>query len=85
MAQKLHSRASTRGIVYRTPIHRQPAMRAYAEGVNLPVTDEAARTHLAIPISAGLPAEDADEVVAALRLGVRMTATGSGKLRGRAA
>jgi dTDP-4-amino-4,6-dideoxygalactose transaminase len=52
---------------YRRPIHRQPAMGAYADGVALPVTDEAARTHLAIPMSPVLSAEQAAEVVAAVR------------------
>ena len=46
---------------YRTPIHRQAAMRAYA-GAELPVTDELARTHLAIPMSPVLSAEQAAEV-----------------------
>ena len=50
---------------YRTPVHRQPAMRAVGAGVELPVTDEVARTHLAIPMSPVLSAEQADEVVAA--------------------
>ena len=37
---------------YRVPTHRQPAMREYAAGgLDLPVTDELARTHLAIPMS----------------------------------
>ena len=47
---------------YRTPIHRQPAMRPYAAGSTLPATEEAARTHLAIPMSAVLSAEQAAEV-----------------------
>jgi dTDP-4-amino-4,6-dideoxygalactose transaminase len=51
---------------YRTPIHRQPAMREWANGVELPVTEEAARTHLAIPMSPVLTREQAQEVVAAL-------------------
>ncbi len=41
---------------YRTPIHRQPAMARFdppPEGV-LPGTDEAARTHLALPVSAAI-------------------------------
>ncbi len=50
---------------YRVPVHRQPAMRPYAAGVDLPVTDELARTHLAIPMSPVLTREQADEVVAA--------------------
>jgi dTDP-3-amino-3,4,6-trideoxy-alpha-D-glucose transaminase len=37
---------------YRVPLHRQPAMAAYAQGgPELPVTDELARTNLALPIS----------------------------------
>jgi len=47
---------------YRTPVHRQPAMAAYAAGASLPGTDEAARTHLAIPISPVLSAEQAAAV-----------------------
>ncbi|HUB37172.1 MAG TPA: DegT/DnrJ/EryC1/StrS family aminotransferase [Solirubrobacteraceae bacterium] len=49
---------------YRTPIHRQPAMRAWGEGLELPGTEEAARTHLAIPMSPVLTAAQVDEVVA---------------------
>ena len=52
---------------YRTPIHRQPAMRAYGDGVELPATDHAARTHLAIPMSPVLSAAQADEVVGVVR------------------
>ncbi len=50
---------------YRTPVHRQPAMAPFAAGVELPVTDDLARTHLALPISPVLTAEQAREVVAA--------------------
>ncbi|MDQ3850553.1 MAG: DegT/DnrJ/EryC1/StrS family aminotransferase [Actinomycetota bacterium] len=52
---------------YRMPVHRQPAMRPYGDGAWLPATAQAARTHLAIPMSAVLAAEQAGEVVAALR------------------
>ena len=52
---------------YRTPVHRQPAMAAVANGVALPATDELARTHLALPMSPVLSAEQAAEVVAAVR------------------
>ena len=52
---------------YRTPVHLQPAMREYADGVDLPATAEVARTHLAIPMSAVLSAEQAAEVVATAR------------------
>ncbi|MGH2903012.1 MAG: DegT/DnrJ/EryC1/StrS family aminotransferase [Solirubrobacteraceae bacterium] len=51
---------------YRTPVHRQEAMRAWGAGVDLPATDEAARTHLAIPLSPVLTREQVDEVVAAV-------------------
>jgi len=52
---------------YRVPTHRQPAMRPYAEGVELPATDELARTHLAIPMSPVLSREQAAEVTEAAR------------------
>lgn len=52
---------------YRVPIHRQPAMAHWGEGVDLPVTEEVARTHLALPISAALTRAQVDEVVAAVR------------------
>ncbi len=52
---------------YRTPVHRQPAMLAYAAGARLPVTDDLARTHLALPMSPVLSADQAREVVAAVR------------------
>jgi dTDP-4-amino-4,6-dideoxygalactose transaminase len=52
---------------YRTPVHRQAAMREWGAGVELPATDEAARTHLAIPMSPVLTRAQADEVVAAIR------------------
>ena len=52
---------------YRTPVHAQPAMRAWGEGAKLPGTEEAARTHLAIPISPVLSSEQVVEVVDAIR------------------
>ncbi|QEC46881.1 DegT/DnrJ/EryC1/StrS family aminotransferase [Baekduia soli] len=52
---------------YRRPIHEQPPMRSYAPAHDLPGTAEAARTHLAIPMSAALRAEQVDEVAAAVR------------------
>jgi dTDP-4-amino-4,6-dideoxygalactose transaminase len=51
---------------YRTPIHRQPAMREWGREAELPATEEAARTHLAIPMSPVLTREQAREVVAAV-------------------
>jgi dTDP-3-amino-3,4,6-trideoxy-alpha-D-glucose transaminase len=53
---------------YRTPVHRQTAMQAWAAaGVELPGTERAARTHLAIPMSPVLTRVQVDEVVAAVR------------------
>ncbi len=55
---------------YRTPVHRQAAMLDYAGGVELPATEHAARTHLAIPMTPVLTRAQADEVVGAIRAGV---------------
>ena len=52
---------------YRVPAHRQPAMAEWGAGVDLPGTEEAARTHLAIPMSPVLERAQADEVIAAIR------------------
>jgi dTDP-3-amino-3,4,6-trideoxy-alpha-D-glucose transaminase len=52
---------------YRVPTHEQPAMREYAPVDGLPGTREAARTHLAIPMSPVLSREQAAEVAAAVR------------------
>jgi dTDP-4-amino-4,6-dideoxygalactose transaminase len=52
---------------YRVPAHRQPAMAPYAPADELPGTEAAARTHLAIPMSPVLSRAQADEVVAAVR------------------
>ncbi|HEY5286979.1 MAG TPA: DegT/DnrJ/EryC1/StrS family aminotransferase [Solirubrobacteraceae bacterium] len=59
---------------YRTPVHEQPAMRAWGENLKLPGTEEAARTHLAIPMSPVLSDEQVEQVVA----GVRDTGAPSG-------
>ncbi len=68
--QRLESALADAGIghkaYYRTPVHRQAAMRQWGAGVELPRTDEAARTHLAIPMSPVLTREQVDEVVAAV-------------------
>jgi dTDP-3-amino-3,4,6-trideoxy-alpha-D-glucose transaminase len=52
---------------YRTPVHAQPSMRPWGQGLTLPGTEEAARTHLAIPISPVLSREQAEQVVRAIR------------------
>jgi dTDP-3-amino-3,4,6-trideoxy-alpha-D-glucose transaminase len=70
-ADELHAALAAAGIgaraYYRVPIHRQPAMRDLAAGVELPGTEEAARTHLALPMSAAITREQVDDVVAAVR------------------
>jgi len=59
---------------YRVPIHRQPAMRTLAQSVDLPVTDDLARTHLAIPMSPILTVDQAAEVASAARAVLAPTA-----------
>jgi dTDP-3-amino-3,4,6-trideoxy-alpha-D-glucose transaminase len=71
-ADALAAALAERGIetraYYRTPVHRQPAMARWAGGgPDLPGTDDAARTHLALPIGPWLTAEHAERVVAAVR------------------
>jgi dTDP-3-amino-3,4,6-trideoxy-alpha-D-glucose transaminase len=51
---------------YRVPVHRQPAMAA---AVELPGTDEAARTNLALPMGPELSEEQVRQVVAACAFG----------------
>ena len=51
---------------YTVPLHKQEAMRPWGD-VELPGTDEAARTHIAIPMSPVLSREQAGAVVAAMR------------------
>jgi dTDP-3-amino-3,4,6-trideoxy-alpha-D-glucose transaminase len=54
---------------YRVPVHQQPAMATASgpsAGVSLPGTDQAARTHLAIPISAAITRDQVREVVDAI-------------------
>src|SRR4051794_35441415 len=51
---------------YRVPVHRQPAMKEFGN-VDLPGTEEAARTNLAVPMGTGLQADQVDEVVHTLR------------------
>jgi dTDP-3-amino-3,4,6-trideoxy-alpha-D-glucose transaminase len=70
-AQRLESALAAADVghkaYYRTPVHRQAAMREWGAGVELPATEEAARAHLAIPMSPVLTREQVDEVVAAAR------------------
>ena len=69
-ADELVAGLQARGIgasaYYRTPVHRQPAMARWGAGVELPGTETAARTHLAIPMGAALQREQVEEVVRAV-------------------
>jgi dTDP-3-amino-3,4,6-trideoxy-alpha-D-glucose transaminase len=51
---------------YRTPVHRQASMARWGAGLQLAGTEQAASTHLAIPLSPVLTRAQADEVVAAI-------------------
>jgi dTDP-3-amino-3,4,6-trideoxy-alpha-D-glucose transaminase len=52
---------------YQVPIHRQPAMAPYAAGAELPRTELAARTNLALPMAPTQDGETARLVVEAVR------------------
>jgi len=70
-AEELRERLGAAGIearaYYRTPVHRQPPMAPWARGVELPLTDAVAATHLALPMSPVLTREQARAVVDAAR------------------
>ena len=71
-ADELAAMLTERGVgargYYRVPVHRQPATRRYATA-ELPGTDEAARTGLALPMGTGLSEEAVGEVVEACASG----------------
>jgi dTDP-4-amino-4,6-dideoxygalactose transaminase len=48
-------------------VHRQPALAHLGRDAHLPGTDEAARTHLALPMGAALGADGVAEVAEAVR------------------
>ena len=76
------SRVEARGY-YRTPVHRQPAMARWGAGVELPATEELARTNLAIPMSPVLTSEQAREVTSAIAEALAsMQATPAGSASG---
>jgi len=54
-------------IYYPVPLHRQPLYAADCAGLELPVTDEAARTVLSLPIFPQLGEARVRRVCAALR------------------
>jgi dTDP-4-amino-4,6-dideoxygalactose transaminase len=70
-ADELAAALAERGVearaYYRVPVHRQPAMASWAGGVDLPVTDELARTHLALPMGPHVGEREVEEVVGAVR------------------
>ena len=73
-ADDLRDVLSARGIgaraYYRVPAHLQPATAGYApDGLELPGTDEAARTHLALPMGTQLSDGSVREVVEACASG----------------
>jgi dTDP-4-amino-4,6-dideoxygalactose transaminase len=70
-ADELGEALSAEGIgnraYYRVPVHRQPALREFAGGAELPVTEVAARTGLAVPMSPALTVEQVRAVTEAAR------------------
>jgi dTDP-3-amino-3,4,6-trideoxy-alpha-D-glucose transaminase len=71
-ADELAAALSERGVgaraYYRRPVHLQPAMLRYGgEALDLPGTEEAARTHLALPMGPELRDAQVAEVVDACR------------------
>jgi dTDP-3-amino-3,4,6-trideoxy-alpha-D-glucose transaminase len=66
LAATLAERGVTARGYYRVPVHRQPAV---AVDVDLPATEEAARTNLALPMGTELSAEALREVVDACASG----------------
>jgi dTDP-3-amino-3,4,6-trideoxy-alpha-D-glucose transaminase len=62
---------------YRTPVHRQPAMAPYPARHELPGTEEAASTNLALPMAPGYGRDVADAVAQAL--GVRASGAAAGE------
>lgn len=54
------------GIYYPIPNHRLPSLAPYAQGVDLPETERAAREVASLPVHPSLSAQDLDRVVAAV-------------------
>jgi dTDP-4-amino-4,6-dideoxygalactose transaminase len=78
-AQLAQAGIETRGY-YRTPVHRQPAMARWGADVELPVTEELARTNLAIPMSPVLTTEQAQAVTTAIEVALAPGETVAPKL-----
>ncbi len=61
---------------YRTPTHRQPALAPYVQApLSLPVTDELARTNLALPMGPALGRFEIEAVVASVERAAGEVAT----------
>lgn len=54
------------GVYYPIPNHRLPSLAPYAPGLDLPVTEKAAREVLSLPVHPSLTAEDLDRIVEAV-------------------
>ncbi len=57
---------SLAGEVYEEPLHKQPVFARYASG-SLPVSEDLCARHICLPIFSGMTAEDAGQVIRALR------------------
>jgi dTDP-4-amino-4,6-dideoxygalactose transaminase len=69
LAASLRERGVQTRAYYRRPLHRQPAMASYVGGgLELPATEELARTNLALPMSPVLSEAQVDEVVAVIAM-----------------
>ena len=73
--EELRAALADRGVgargYYRVPVHRQPATARFApEDLDLPGTEEAARTHLALPMGTELSEDAVREVVEACASGL---------------
>jgi dTDP-4-amino-4,6-dideoxygalactose transaminase len=69
---RLRDELTERGVgsrpYYDVPMHKQPAMRPWVdEGLSLPNAERLGATNLALPMGPALTAEDAQQVVAAVR------------------
>jgi dTDP-4-amino-4,6-dideoxygalactose transaminase len=63
----LRERGVGADVYYPLPVHRQPYIQERGLHAELPVTDRAAATTLALPMFPGLSADEQDTVVAAVR------------------
>jgi dTDP-3-amino-3,4,6-trideoxy-alpha-D-glucose transaminase len=70
LAEALGERGVQARGYYRRPVHLQPGMARYGEALDLPGTEELARTNLALPMGPELTEEQVEEVVEALRASV---------------